>query len=135
MSSPVIATPKARYTLLFNGLNVAAGTYATSISGGLGFPYRIIEAKFYFLDDAVPDMRYYLYVGSSPSGSTTGMPEGSNVLSPYSGSGFIRGGQGMVKVEPMYDVTAERTYIKVHVFNNDAIYAVDYSAQVVVERL
>lgn len=135
MSAPLIAVESNRHVIQFNGLALAAGAQITGVSGQLGFRYRILKAKVFFLDNAVPDLRYYVMVGNTPGGSTTGLPEGQSIFSPYSPTTMIRGSQGARVMEPMLVVSEVRTYLKVHVWNADAVFACDWAAEITIERL
>ena len=123
------------YIIQFSGVNLGAGAQLTRVSGQIGFKYRILKVKVFFDDTAVPDMRYYVYVGSTPGGSTMGLPEGTSIFSPLSPDSYIRGGFGKRECEPNLIVDSDRSYLKIHVQNNDALFAVGYAAEITIQRL
>ena len=137
--APIIAVESNRYVIQFGGIGLAAGAQITSVSGGITFRYRILKVKVFFLDDAVPGMVYHVYVGSTPGGSTTGLPEGQSIFAPYSTTTEIRGSQGVRIMEPMMIVDSTRSYLKVHVQNlvplPPAGFPVSYAAEISIERL
>lgn len=133
--APIIAVESNRYVIQFGGLALAAGAQITGVSGGITFRYRILKVKVFFLDNAVPDLRYYVFMGSTPGGSTTGLPEGTSIFAPYSMTQMIRGSQGMRECEPMMIVDSTRSYLKVHCENAGAVFACDWAAEITIERL
>lgn len=94
-----------------------------------------MKVKVFFGDDAVPDLRYHVLIGNTPGGSVTGLPEGISIFSPLSPDSFIRAGYGKRECEPNLIVDSDRTYLKVHVQNNDPLFAVGYSAEITIQRL
>jgi hypothetical protein len=133
--APIIAKEQPRHVIQFGGLALGAGAQITGVSGGITFRYRIVKVKVFYLDNAVPDLRYYVLVGSTPGGSTTGLPEGDSIFSPYSTTLFLRGSQGMRECEPMLIVDSTRSFLKVHCWNVDPVYACDWAAEITIERL
>jgi hypothetical protein len=133
--APIIFVERPRHVIQFGGLGLAAGAQATSVSSMIDFPYKILKVKVFFLDNAVPDLRYYILVGSSSDGSTSNVPSGTNIFGPYSGLIFIRGSQGTRIIEPMYDVKDATSFLKVHAWNLDPVYACDWAAEITIERL
>ena len=121
--------------LQFGGLAVAAGAQQTSVSSLIPFPYRILKVKIFVLDDAVPDLRYYVLVDGTNSTSTTTLPTGVSIFAPYSGIQYIRASQGSRICEPLYDVRESESFLKVHVQNNDANFACDYAAEITIEEM
>ena|SRR3989304_758255 len=123
------------YVIQFSGVGLAAGAQITLVSGQISFRYRILKVKVFFGDDAVPDMRYYPMVGFTPGGSTTGLPEGQSIFAPLSPQSFMRAGFGKRECEPNLIVDSDRSYLKIHVQNNDALFAVGYAAEITIRRL
>lgn len=132
---PIIPVDRPIYVIQFSGVGLAAGAQITLVSGQLSFRYRILKVKVFFGDDAVPDMRYYPMVGSTQGGSTTGLPEGQSIFAPLSPQAFMRAGYGKRECEPMLVIDSTRSYLKVHVQNNDAVYAIGYAAEITIQRL
>ena len=107
------------YAMVFTQDNLAAGSNTTLLAGPIPFNFRIVNIKAVFRNDAANLTRIYVFHANNSSLGTTAPPPDSNVLGPYSPSGYLLG-EGLVLDIPLdYPVESGR-YVKVHCQNNCA---------------
>ena len=131
--APIIAAEAAVHTITFSGI-LAATSQGTRVSGGIGFRYRIKKVKVYCDWDHDLNVRHYILVGSTNQGSTTNIPEGTNVLSPLSPDPYLIGRGHAREIALNLIVNVTTSYLKLHVQNLNG-WQITYYGEVEIERL
>lgn len=119
-SPPVIVSDENIYSVVFVAPALAANSQQTYVSSSLPYPVKVLEATVYFPDDAINNVRVYWLNSSNNQGSTTTIPDGTNLLSPYTSTGFLIGHAIQVSIPCYLEITNEKPFIKMHVVNNNA---------------
>ena len=107
------------YAMVFAQDNLAAGSNTTLLAGPIPFNFRIVNIKAVFRNDAANLTRIYVFQSNNSSLGTTGPPPDTNVLGPYSPSGYLLGEGLILDIDLDYPVNSGQ-YVKVHCQNNCA---------------
>lgn len=99
---------------------IGATAQGTTVISGLSKPYKILEARMYFPDDAVNNVLIYWLIARDGEGSTTGIPTGDNMFSPFATLQWFIGHADLVTIRGNIDITVLDTGLKMHVINNNA---------------
>jgi len=112
---------------------VGATSQLTLISSLIPFLFKVIIVKIYFSANHANAVGHYILIGRNNQGSTTGIPEGENVLGPYVPLSPLVGDNETIVLQPNYVWPELKGYVKVHV-NNARPYTVQIKVLVTIQE-
>jgi hypothetical protein len=108
------------YSIPFILEALAAGAQNTAVSSMIPLSYRVTEIKVYFPDDAINNVRVYWLASNNGQGSTTTIPDGTNLIASFSGTTFLIGHADVITLRCSLAIESAKSFIKMHVLNNNA---------------
>lgn len=113
---------------------VAAGVTLNLASGQITYPFRIIEVKMIFTDEAMNQVFHRWFVGTQGRVNPTGEPAGTNIFGRESPTARFNG-RAVIRVVPCnIEFPTGRRYIVLHT-DNTSPYQYDFVCSVTVQEL
>jgi hypothetical protein len=122
-----------QFEIQFTGV-CPAGSGLTLVSNKIGFKFRVIQVKMFFLDEANNWIRHRWYASSSPFAPSTAPPPDTNIFSTESGDvEFI--GKGIIRVAACnFETLNVGMYIKLYT-DSDSPYDYSVNGSCVIEEI
>lgn len=130
----VLGIESQEYVLVFVLEGLGAGLQNTVVTSMIPLKYAVTKIETFFSDDAINNVRVYWLMSNNAQGSTTSIPDGSNLIAPFSAINFIIGHADLVSISANVLSETDKSYIKMHVINNNA-YAVDIMGLVTIRKV
>lgn len=115
----IVSYEELEYSFPFVLTGLAATSQNTVVVGTIPFTFRVLEITVFFPDDAINNIQVYFLVSDNPQGSTTTIPSGENLLAPFTPTQFLIGHAEKVTITCNALVSSNRSYIKMHIINNN----------------
>ena len=113
---------------------IGATAQLTILSDLISFPFVVRSILIDFSTDHINNVLHYVLLSTNRTTSTTSVPADTSAFTGLSGISYAIGDNREKRYFPNIEWRQTRSYIKVHVVNNNA-YAVSVNATVTIEEL
>jgi len=122
-------TVEIPFTSIINTL-----THLTLVSGMIPYPFRILQCKMIFTDDANNLVQHAWLTSGNISVSTTGLPSGDNIFGVESPTAVFIGKGIIRRVNTNIEFISPRLYIKLYTYNGLG-YAYRINCSIIIQEL
>jgi len=114
--------------------SIGVGAYLTLVSSLITFPFRILQLKMIFGEEANNLVQHGWFLSGNSGVSVTGVPSGDNIASKESPNPFFIGKNILRVININIEVKEGRQYIKLYTYNANS-YVYNINCSIVIQEL